>query len=31
MCETSNLFRVFGASKGSTEAATLEASKNPTR
>ncbi|CAN7096287.1 unnamed protein product [Brassica rapa subsp. narinosa] len=27
----SNLFRVFGASKGSTEAATLEASKNPTR
>ncbi|KAG5390790.1 hypothetical protein IGI04_032331 [Brassica rapa subsp. trilocularis] len=29
--ETSNLFRVFGASQGSTEAATLEASKNPMR
>ncbi|CAH8381265.1 unnamed protein product [Eruca vesicaria subsp. sativa] len=27
----SNLFRVFGASQGSTEAATLEASKNPMR
>ncbi|VVA91689.1 unnamed protein product [Arabis nemorensis] len=27
----SNLFRVFGASPGSTEAATLEASKNPMR
>ncbi|KAL0799728.1 hypothetical protein Bca101_054903 [Brassica carinata] len=27
----SNLFRVFGTSQGSTEAATLEASKNPTR
>ncbi|CAH8391053.1 unnamed protein product [Eruca vesicaria subsp. sativa] len=27
----SNLFRVFGTSHGSTEAATLEASKNPTR
>ncbi|MFQ6665467.1 hypothetical protein Gotur_032195 [Gossypium turneri] len=27
----SNLFRVFGCSEGSTEAATLEASKNPTR
>ncbi|GKV03552.1 hypothetical protein SLEP1_g15834 [Rubroshorea leprosula] len=27
----SNLFRVFGCSEGSTEAATLEASKNPMR
>ncbi|XP_038700680.1 serine/threonine protein phosphatase 2A 55 kDa regulatory subunit B beta isoform-like isoform X2 [Tripterygium wilfordii] len=27
----SNLFRVFGCSEGSTEATTLEASKNPTR
>ncbi|XP_022997754.1 serine/threonine protein phosphatase 2A 55 kDa regulatory subunit B beta isoform-like isoform X2 [Cucurbita maxima] len=27
----SNLFRVFGSSPGSTEATTLEASKNPTR
>ncbi|CAH2037110.1 unnamed protein product [Thlaspi arvense] len=27
----SNLFRVFGTSQGSTEAATLEASKNPMR
>ncbi|KAM7255873.1 hypothetical protein ACFE04_011614 [Oxalis oulophora] len=27
----SNLFRVFGSSKGSTEATTLEASKNPIR
>ncbi|XP_022956331.1 serine/threonine protein phosphatase 2A 55 kDa regulatory subunit B beta isoform-like [Cucurbita moschata] len=27
----SNLFRVFGCSPGSTEATTLEASKNPTR
>ncbi|XWS17653.1 hypothetical protein CRYUN_Cryun33cG0086000 [Craigia yunnanensis] len=27
----SNLFRVFGCSEGSTEAATLEASKNPLR
>ncbi|KAF5726169.1 serine/threonine protein phosphatase [Tripterygium wilfordii] len=27
----SNLFRVFGCSKGSSEATTLEASKNPTR
>lgn len=30
-CYFSNLFRVFGCSEGSTEATTLEASKNPMR
>ena len=30
-CYSSNLFRVFGCSEGSTEATTLEASKNPMR
>lgn len=29
--DNSNLFRVFGCSPGSTEATTLEASKNPMR
>lgn len=29
--DTSNLFRVFGCAPGSTEATTLEASKNPMR
>lgn len=30
-CDSSNQFRVFGCSEGSTEATTLEASKNPMR
>jgi hypothetical protein len=29
--DASNLFRVFGCAPGSTEATTLEASKNPMR
>lgn len=29
--DSSNLFRVFGCAPGSTEATTLEASKNPMR
>jgi hypothetical protein len=31
LCHFSNLFRVFGCTDGSTEATTLEASKNPMR
>lgn len=31
ICCPSNLFRVFGCAPGSTEATTLEASKNPMR